>query len=127
MQNREKNSPETNSFDRADMEDVFRVFQNYAAEHSSAIEVAGSEVPYSLNESRGLVCKMALFADDVMQSSEAIDRVVSTVKFLSDQAAVEQDPEKRHQLNYSIMAQINIMGLFSWLEAYGPRVVHLME
>lgn len=124
MRNQEENFPNTNqSFDRADMEEVFRVYKNYAAEHTASILNAADDIPYSVNESRALACKIGLFSEHVMLFSEAIDRISSTISILLRIAEKEDMPDERRHLRYLIEANINLMGLFSWLDAFGPRTM----
>lgn len=86
-----------------------------------AIQVAGTNVQYSLNECRGLACKLALFTDNELHYFEAIDRVKSTIELLSGLMEKEPTREQRQQLNNMLQTQLCILGLFTWLEAYGPR------
>lgn len=124
MQNPEKNSPEQlPDFDRMEMEDAFRIYSNYMSEHSAANDLA-NDLHYSVNESRGLACKMALWADNIMPYFEAIDRVLSTINYLVEQMEHCADPEKSRNIRYMVESQINILGLFSWMEAYGPRIIY---
>lgn len=114
------------NFDKEHMVDVFRVFKNYTAEHTAATDTAGSEMPYSEIECRGLACKMALFSESNMRYSEAIDRIMETIETLSNQSVKETDADIRRKFSYLISAQMNMLSLFCWLEAFGPHVDYTM-
>ena len=121
--NKKKTVP---NFNKENMADVFRVFKNYTAEHTSATDTAGSEMPYSEIECRGLACKMALFSESNMRYSEAIDRIMETIETLSNQSVKETDADIRRKFAYLISAQMNMLSLFCWLEAFGPNVDYTM-